>query len=91
MIIFPVAELQPSPLITPTPCAATNRSSRKARPPVLTSEEAIELLDSIETARIVKRADGKEVEEPYLSGHAVPSPPASMTNRSTVQESHPEH
>ena len=41
---------------------------KKGKTPVLTAEEARELLDSIETTRLVKRKGGVEVEEPSLVG-----------------------
>ena len=41
---------------------------RKGKTPVLTAEEARELLDSIETTRRVKRQDGTHSEEPSLVG-----------------------
>ena len=41
---------------------------KKGKTPVLTAEEARELLDSIKTVRIVKRKDGTEVEETSLVG-----------------------
>jgi site-specific recombinase XerD len=41
---------------------------KKGKTPVLTAEEARELLDSIKTVRIVKRKGGLEVEEPSLVG-----------------------
>lgn len=41
---------------------------KKGKTPVLTAEEARELLDSIETTRIVRRKGGAEVEEPSLVG-----------------------
>lgn len=41
---------------------------KKGKTPVLTAEEARELLDSIETVRIVKRKDGIEFEETSLVG-----------------------
>ena len=41
---------------------------RKGKTPVLTAEEARELLESIETVRTTKRQDGVECEEPSLVG-----------------------
>ena len=41
---------------------------RKGKTPVLTAEEARELLDSIKTVRKTKRKDGTESEEPSLVG-----------------------
>ena len=41
---------------------------RKGKTPVLTAEEARELLDSIRTVRTVQHGDGTETEEPLLLG-----------------------